>query len=779
MNRVITSLITVLLVVFVMLMGVPFMQGLFVDWNVQNAISYLEDNFNYIVLGSGSQVPDSLVPSKDNTYDLGTAASRWRNLFLGGTATLPTISGVASFSASSDLDIGDHDFRAQTFTSDIATGTAPFTVNSTTTVTNLSADLVDGYQMARTATYVVAASDSSPQSKAQADYVCDGIDDQVEIQAAIDALPADGGRVLLSEGTFNAKRIQVIDRNNITLEGQGVNTILVMPVLTQAEADAGGENIYFLRSSNSRVANLKVDNNGRNQTALDTPGLYYYIGVRFEGSTDSVIENIWTYDCIGGGVYLDAYGATKSERISIHNLYGNKNGVSHPIQERGTLHLEEVSYITVNDLFDLDSKELLDLTASSHISVNNAHSDTAALRAIDISDSTDIQMNNIIIESAREGVKIAGDNSRWVMDNIIIHGTTGDFYSLWFTDGTDTDMSFSNLQILGAVRGIASTSSPLATLKRVLFSNCIIKDISGAWGAYFAGPLIDSAFVNSHFEHTNGAGLALYHASNSNVSIIGSVARDCNVNGFIISDGSGFRIIGNRAYDTTDPYTQDYGIYLYKPTNVVVRGNDLRGNNTAPLRYGDDFDPTASVIYERYSDLFMDVLAADLDHIHALVAYDALAHTDVTSPDVPRNASASLYNSTAGALDTLECTATITGVDARGNSITEVITIPAVVGLAAGAYTTVYGSKAFATVSQIQFSDVAQPTGIQMCAGISDKLGLSNVIYATGDVYKVKKNNADIAVGAVDVTNGTVDCATITGGDDFTIYYKSNLNIVS
>ena len=55
----------------------------------------------------------------------------------------------------------------------------------------------------RTATFVVAALNSSPQSKAQADFVADGIDDQVEIQAAIDALPAVGGKVLLKEGTFH------------------------------------------------------------------------------------------------------------------------------------------------------------------------------------------------------------------------------------------------------------------------------------------------------------------------------------------------------------------------------------------------------------------------------------------------------------------------------------------------------------------------------------------------------------------------------------------------
>jgi hypothetical protein len=47
----------------------------------------------------------------------------------------------------------------------------------------------------------------------------------------------------------------------------------------------------------------------------------------------------------------------------------------------------------------------------------------------------------------------------------------------------------------------------------------------------------------------------------------------------------------------------------------------------------------------------------------------------------------------------------------------------------------------------------------------------------------VKKNNADwpAASYTVDTTYDTVDVSTggaIVGGDDFTIYYRSNLNIV-
>src|SRR3990167_1681506 len=57
------------------------------------------------------------------------------------------LNGTTSFSgltASANLDIGSYELQAQTFESDVATGTAPLIVASTTKVTNLNADTVDG-----------------------------------------------------------------------------------------------------------------------------------------------------------------------------------------------------------------------------------------------------------------------------------------------------------------------------------------------------------------------------------------------------------------------------------------------------------------------------------------------------------------------------------------------------------------------------------------------------------------------------------------------------------
>lgn len=85
-------------------------------------------------------------------------------------------------------------------------------------VTSLSGNYTDrvGY------TFVVAASNAVDTSRA--DYICDGTDDDVQINAAITAATV-GGRVKLSEGSFSCTA-NVLLSENITLVGQGMSTIL-------------------------------------------------------------------------------------------------------------------------------------------------------------------------------------------------------------------------------------------------------------------------------------------------------------------------------------------------------------------------------------------------------------------------------------------------------------------------------------------------------------------------------------------------------------------------
>ena len=122
-------------------------------------------------------------------------------------------------------------------------------------------------------------------------------------------------------------------------------------------------------------------------------------------------------------------------------------------------------------------------------------------------------------------------------------------------------------------------------------------------------------------------------------------------------------------------------------------------------------------------------------------------------------------------------TVTVTGVDAKGKSTTDSLLITRT-----NAGGTVALDVAFATVTKYNIPAGVSAANTVAC-GIGLKLGLSNVIYETGDVYKIKKDNADAVVAAAEVNTAydTYDMTVIglAATNDFTIWFKSNLNLFS
>ena len=142
------------------------------------------------------------------------------------------------------------------------------------------------------ATLTVATCDSAESSKARADFVgdCDG--DQQEINAAIQALPAVGGTVLLMEGHYDIKAVGgtlggvLIDRSYVTLEGVGMSTRLRL-------ADAQNTNVIRIAGNGTTdivVQNLYIDGNLTN-TNSDVAG-FEACGVKAASTGARPIHNV-------------------------------------------------------------------------------------------------------------------------------------------------------------------------------------------------------------------------------------------------------------------------------------------------------------------------------------------------------------------------------------------------------------------------------------------------------------------------------------------------------
>ena len=234
------------------------------------------------------------------------------------------------------------------------------------------------------------------------------------------------------------------------------------------------------------------------------------------------------------------------------------------------------------------------------------------------------------------------------------------------------------------------------------------------------------------------------------LSNFSSTDRACNIPEFVDIEQDGIKLMQETFVD--------YHTYISQGANLITFEQFKEASEA--IKESIEMNPLYRA-FSHYSQRFQDLKVASTTYVHADIVGTG-ENQDITkgisNPDVPRNISITTTNNAAPSGNV-----TITGIDAKGNSATEKITI------SAGAIA--YGSKAFATVSMITI-----PAGVsssdKVSVGISDKLGLYNVIYAASDVYKKTKNDLEVSIGTVDITNDTVDCSTITSSDVITIYYR-------
>ncbi len=164
------------------------------------------------------------------------------------------------------------------------------------------------------ATVIVAALDASDTSKDQADLVCDGIDDDVEINAALSEAPC---KVVLTEGTYSIDNSIAIHDDSV-LQGSGWGSKLYAedgdggPIIVNADTTMGNTNII--------VRDLWIDGNESGVWNL-TPG------VKFRKVTNALIENLWvqntnavTEPARGPGI-----GVLESSSITIQGCYSTDN----------------------------------------------------------------------------------------------------------------------------------------------------------------------------------------------------------------------------------------------------------------------------------------------------------------------------------------------------------------------------------------------------------------------------------------------------------------------
>lgn len=110
----------------------------------------------------------------------------------------------------------------------------------------------------RTCRFVVGTS-TAGWTEADCDYLCDGTADDVEINAAIKALPEDGGEIVILDGTYNLSSTVSISSSTkkITIRGLGSNTVLKRQVTSGNLISIFGDGV-----ARFAIKDLQIDGNG-------------------------------------------------------------------------------------------------------------------------------------------------------------------------------------------------------------------------------------------------------------------------------------------------------------------------------------------------------------------------------------------------------------------------------------------------------------------------------------------------------------------------------------
>ena len=435
-------------------------------------------------------------------------------------------------------------------------------------------------------TITVAASDTDPVAWSRADFLCDGVRDQVEIQAAIDLLPVAGGTVRLLAGNYlvsqNASTGYCvrINQSNVRLELDAGAVVKLAD--NQYNGITGhviqiGDGTATLRSNISIVGPGTIDGNETNNTGGAQP------------QNNACIHCTGDFQCM-----ILGHGLTLTESCGVGlNLSG----------------------LTVDGSTNI---RLVDL------SITNGDDDGILAYGIDGMFIDNLLIDTMAAQDGWEPLQVRN----LLMQNSIIRNTFGSAADIVNSDVETSAVRNENHHYVNCMFGPITTAASVIAIgvggqnihKSILFENCTIIMTDARRGFRIGssgtsipreielrGVVVDGAGsstgnswgirIGERAERTIVRNCTVRNCSTDGIYVEGASGTEaketliagCSVyNNGTNQAGSGIRvganvgrttIIGNECFDNQDTPTQDYGIVLSGgAADVCVEGNTFWGN---------------------------------------------------------------------------------------------------------------------------------------------------------------------------------------------------------
>jgi len=187
----------------------------------------------------------------------------------------------------------------------------PISYSKANKVAAQMAEMLNDVAAKKVARFVIGTSTAYWTAK-DCDYLCDGTNDQEEINNAIAALLASGGEIVILDGTYNITASINISKNNVSLRGNGNAT-----VLKRMWNSSSPEGVITLTSATGcRVENLQIDGNKIEHTAVNNCGIYLS-----SSSNNTIIGNTCN-DNNSNGIFLSS---SSNDNTITSNTCDNNN----------------------------------------------------------------------------------------------------------------------------------------------------------------------------------------------------------------------------------------------------------------------------------------------------------------------------------------------------------------------------------------------------------------------------------------------------------------------
>lgn len=374
-----------------------------------------------------------------------------------------------------------------------------------------------------------------------AGYVTDGVADEVQINAAINAVnTAGGGVVLLQTGTFTTAA-SIVLKSNVTLIGSGMNKTIITGAstdysLVNTPKSTTSKNVY----SNITVSNLTLKSNyGTCLSINNTTNVIVSIVEFYFVSTTPIRQTLFTQHC---------------QNVLVYSCYAHDytgNGLS----------------VTSTDYFNISNNIIVGGTnGDDGIDVDFDFLDTSAIP----SNYGTVVGNTVRTIGRGNGIRIENSNSVTVSGNTV--------------DGVTSTASIA----AGII--VNSTTTNVATAISVTgntVTNCVPSGISTSGNNMTNISIVGNTITNSGQNGGSVRGGIIINSAGVLVSqniIDGTTKSGVDGGAILIYKRDGHSISGNIIRNSVTGLRFWNGDSLQSYTSTHVTGNRLDGNTTNAVR---------------------------------------------------------------------------------------------------------------------------------------------------------------------------------------------------